>query len=305
MIADSFDLRPTRRDLFRGAALTAGGLCLRYAAPAAANLEPFSFFIASDTHLGRRDSQAPEHQWRQALDEMQSRPGDFILHLGDIVDQGRVAQYAIFQDSLATAGKPCYAIPGNHDELPAFRQYVRQEVDTAIDHRGVRLLLLNNARRDSHLGFLEADQLRWLAVQLEEAAARRFKVIIACHVPLHSNRHPDRGWHVKPEAGQGECYQLLDRHTGSVIALFHGHFHNGLRGWQDRGRLVEVLFPSTCYNQDRSLAQAIQAGQASGFFVPELRPGYVQVTLGRGQLAMRYKPLGAPLHGEHLVSWES
>jgi 3',5'-cyclic AMP phosphodiesterase CpdA len=296
-------MHATRRSFLGTTALATGEFCLRHAAPTMANLEPFSFFIASDTHLGRKESQGPERQWLQALDEMRSLPGDFILHLGDIVDQGRVAQYPIFQASLATWGKPCYAIPGNHDEIPAFRQHVRQEVDTAIDHRGVRILLLNNARRDSHLGFLDPEQLRWLATQLAEAAARRWKVIIACHVPLHSNQHPDRGWHVKPEAGQRECYELLDRHAGLVIALFHGHFHNGIRGWQDRGQLVEVLCPSTCYNQDRSLASALQAGQVSGFFVPELRPGFVQVTLGQGRLVMRYKPLGAPLHGEYLASW--
>src|SRR5690606_26325921 len=101
-------------------------------------------------------------------------------------------------------------------------------------------------------------------------------------------RHPDRGWYVKPKDGQTELYALLTRHRERVLALLHGHFHNGIRGWDDHAPLQEVVFPSALYNQDRRLAQQ----KAPGFYLPELRPGFVQVTLGPDGMMLRYHPLG-------------
>jgi hypothetical protein len=67
--------------------------------------------------------------------------------------------------------------------------------------------------------------------------------------------------------------------------------------------MVEVLVPSVCYNQSRKLEQAIAEKKAGGFFVEELRPGYVLATLGNGRLTLRYKPLGAAPHGEYQADW--
>ncbi len=83
-------------------------------------------------------------------------------------------------------------------------------------------------------------------------------------------------------------YDIVSRHREQVLALFHGHFHNGLRGWDDRAPLLEICFPSALYNQDRRLEEQ----KAAGFNPSEFRPGYCLATIGEGKLTLQYKPVG-------------
>ncbi len=263
----------------------------------------FSFVIVSDTHLGRQDKTTSELQWRQAITEINATPGDFVLHLGDIVDSGRPSQYPIYIDSRKELKKPIYEVPGNHDPQDLFEKHIRTSIDIAFDHSGVRFLLLGNSHVDSHLGFISPPQLDWLTKECLVAEEKNLRIVLACHVPIHKNLSPDRGWYVKPEDGQTAFYQLLERYSQRFLVCFHGHFHNGIRGWRDHAQVVETLCPSICYNQNRNLAAAIKEQKASGFFVDELRPGYVLVTIGPEKLAMRYKPLGSTINGEYAATW--
>jgi hypothetical protein len=68
------------------------------------------------------------------------------------------------------------------------------------------------------------------------------------HVPVHDNRHPHRGWHIKAKGGQTEIYTLPARHRDRVLAPLHGHFHNGVRDWDDHASYHEIAFPSALYN---------------------------------------------------------
>lgn len=290
-----------RRSFLAGTAgLIALGSCKL---PAAEGLDEFSFVIVSDTHLGRQDSRAPERQWKAAIAEINEAPGDFALHLGDVVDQGREPQYPLYAELRKTLKKPIHEVPGNHDPVALFEKHIAAPIDRAFDHAGVRFVLFNNAHTDSHLGFITPEQIAWLDKQFAEAAEKKLKIVVGCHVPIHKNSPPDRAWYVKPEEGQTAFYELLDRHADRFLAVFHGHFHNGIRGWRDHKNVVEVLCPSICYNQNRSLELALKAGKTDGFFVEELRPGYVLVTLGQGKLTLRYKPLGAEQHGEYAAEW--
>src|SRR5437588_507209 len=107
---------------------------------------------------------------------------------------------------------------------------------------------------DTHLGRqdTEAAQKIWTKTAAERTAAavaRSLFLLLCAHVPVHTNLNPDRGWYVKPENGQTEFYQIIKKHESRVLALFHGHFHNGLRGWDDHALVHEVVFPSALYNQ--------------------------------------------------------
>ena len=156
-------------------------------------------------------------------------------------------------------------------------------------------MLNNNSRTDSHDGFLNTEQLTWIESQLADAAKRDLLTIVCMHVPAHANKHPDRGWHVKPEHGQRELYAKLARHSSRVLALFHGHFHNGLRGWDgpvpagEEARPVhEICFPSALYNQDRKLMEQ----KAPGYNLSEFRPSYCVVTLGHGKMQVQLRVVG-------------
>ena len=247
-----------------------------------------SFAVVSDTHLGYRDKTSAARQWETTAAELANSPAEFILHLGDVVDGGREAQYPIYLKTREQIRQPIHEIPGNHDPAKLFEKYLRKPIDSAVDHHWLRFLLLNNSRTDSHDGFLSKPQLDWIEARCE-SSERDGKFLAVClHVPVHSNRHPDRGWYVKPADGQREFYEILDKHKSRILCLMHGHFHNGLRGWDDRSPVHEICFPSALYNRDRKLEQQ----SAPGYNLPEFRPGYTLVTLSGRMMTLEYRPVG-------------
>jgi len=254
----------------------------------AAALDELSFIVISDTHLGYGDSHGAAHQWTKTADEITRAPGDVVLHLGDVVDGGREAQYPVYLETRKRIGKTVHEIPGNHDEPAAFEKHLRRPIDTAIEHKWLRFLLLGNARRDSHDGFLTGEQLDWLADQLGQTERKGQYAMLCMHVPAHDNKHPDVGWHIKPEHGQTKLDELLKRRGERVLALLHGHFHAGLRGWDDRKTIHEIVFPSALYNKDRGLTRQ----KAPGYNLSEFRPGYTLAAIKKGMLTLRYKPVG-------------
>ena len=259
-------------------------------AAAQAFASPWEFAVVSDTHLGRKDQPTAAQHWATAAKALAQSSARFVLHLGDLVDRGRRDQYPLYRTIRDRIGKPVWEVPGNHDPLPLFTRYVRNQVDLSVELGPLQLLLVNNSRTDSHQGFLSSQQLAWIQQQCEQAARRRRFLILAMHVPVHTNLHPDRGWYVHPGQGQRRLYRLVRRYQDRILALFHGHFHCGLRGWSDHAPVHEVVFPSLLYNRDRRLKQQ----GAPGYNPAEFRPGYVLVRLHRAQMVLRYVPLGQP-----------
>jgi predicted MPP superfamily phosphohydrolase len=283
-------MNSTRRRFLRDVVSTSAAVAvLRPAALQSATLAPLSFVIVTDTHLGKNDSDAPERLWAKTAAEVQAAPGAFVLHLGDIVDGKREPQYARYLEVRKTITKPVHEIPGNHDNPEDFQKHIRTEIDTFFDHEWLRVVLMNNSHTDSHEGFFTNEQIAWLARTCDEAAAKNLRLLICTHVPVHTNAHPDRGWYVKPANGQTTFYETMEQHESSVTGLFHGHFHNGLRGWDDHKPVHEVLFPSALYNQDRKLEEQ----KAPGYNPREFRPGYTRVTIENGMMTLRYCVTGA------------
>lgn len=250
--------------------------------------KPLSFLVVSDTHLGYQGKDSAAGQWKKTAAELATVPGDLILHLGDVVDGGQEPQYAVYKAIRDTIGKPVHEIPGNHDPQELFEKHFRKPIDIAVDHGWVRFLLLGNARFGDHDGYLSVDQVAWVDRQCTEAGNQDRFVILCMHVPAHDNRHPDRGWFIKPESGQKQLYEIVTRHADRILALFHGHFHNGIRGWSDHAPVQEILFPSALYNQDRRLEEQ----KAPGYNLADFRPGYTKVTIEDGQMKLKFQVVG-------------
>ena len=106
--------RMNRRQVLASGGAGAAVFCWSFHLPAAEDVKPLSFIIVSDTHLGRKDNKAAERNWRKAIDEINKQPGEFLLHLGDVVDSGREAQYPIYAQTRKLLKKPIHEIPGNH-----------------------------------------------------------------------------------------------------------------------------------------------------------------------------------------------
>jgi predicted phosphodiesterase len=251
-------------------------------------LGEMSFVVVTDTHLGYKDEDKAAKLWTRTAAEIEAAPGAFVLHLGDVVDGGREEQYPVYLEARKVIKKPIHEIPGNHDPHEKFERHIRKPVDMVFDHEWLRVILLGNAHPDSHEGFLTAEQNAWIDARCEDAAKRDMFVLIAMHVPVHTNAHPDRGWFVKPASGQTEFYAVMKKHADRIVALFHGHFHNGLRGWDDHAAVHEVVFPSALYNQDRQL----EAKGAAGYNPAEFRPGYTLVRIRDGAMELEYRVTG-------------
>lgn len=245
---------------------------------------PLSFLVVSDTHLGYQRQESAAHQWKKTAAELAKASGDLILHLGDVVDGGQEPQYAVYKAIRDTIGKPVHEIPGNHDPHELFEKHIRNPVDAVVDHHWLRFLLLNNARFGDHDGYLSDDQVAWIDRHCTEAGKQDRFVILCMHVPAHDNKHPDRGWFIHPRNGQKPLYEVVSRHANRILALFHGHFHNGIRGWSDHAPVQEILFPSALYNQDRRLEEQ----KAPGYNLTEFRPGFTKVTIADGRLKLKF-----------------
>ena len=193
-----------RRQMLAASAAGSAAMCWSCRLPAAQGVAPLSFVIVSDTHLGRRDNESAERNWRKAIDEINKQPGELILHLGDVVDSGRKAQYPVYAESRKLLNKPIHETPGNHDPTDLFNRHVVERTDRSVDYGGIRFVLFDNAHRDSHDGFITPEQNQWVARQCDEARQENLKVVICCHVPIHTNKPPDRAWYVKPGNGQTE-----------------------------------------------------------------------------------------------------
>ena len=281
----------TRRSFLSSLVAGAGSLVIRPRCLQAGgrDLRPLSFLVVADTHLGYRDQEHAAAGWAKTALELGQAQGDLVVHLGDLVDGGREPQYPVYLATRKTIGKPVHEIPGNHDPAVLFAKYIRDSIDTVVDHQWLRFLLLNNSRPGLHNGFLTDQQLDWIDRQCQRSAGEDMFVALCMHVPAHKNLHPDRGWYVKPADGQTKLYEILSRHQDRVLALMHGHFHNGIRGWNDHPTVHEICFPSALYNLDRKLEEQ----NAPGYNPPEFRAGFTQVTIEDGAMNLTYKPLGA------------
>ena len=274
-----------------GGALLAAA-CGRAAAAEQAGKPLVTFAVVSDSHLGK-GGDGPARVLAQVVDEINASPAEFTLFLGDLVDTGakNEAQYPKWLEIAKGIKRPFYPIPGNHDPVEFFKKYVRAEADYAFDHKGLRFVLFNDSEPSTHDGVVTPEQLKWLAAQVGDAAAKRSRVFFCAHVAAHPNRHPDVGWWVRK--GEKELEALLLARGGSpILAFLSGHFHCGLRGWSDRGGVHEIVFPALAWNGDRKLETA------PGFSVEESRKGYAFVEVHAKELRVRYKPVGAPARSE-------
>jgi len=282
--------RHDRRRFVKAVSAGVGGLILWPACLRAGSRqrEAVRFIVISDTHVGYHGQDRAAGLWEKTAAEIADAEGDVVIHLGDIVDGKREDQYPIYLAARRRIGKPVHEVPGNHDPAELFRKHVREKVDTVVDHRWLRFVLVNNTRTDSHDGFLSDEQIEWIDRQCRDAAGRDLLVTLCMHVPVHKNLHPDRGWYVKPEDGQTKLYETIRKHRDRVLALLHGHFHNGIRGWDDHPPVHEICFPSALYNLNRRLEEQ----GAPGYNPLEFRPGYTLVRVAGTTMQLRYKPLG-------------
>lgn len=253
----------------------------------AADMKPeFTFALVSDNHLGRRGDRESSHL-KLAVEEINKSNASFTLFCGDLVNQGsdpkHEQRYPEWLKLAAGLNKPYYAIPGNHDPDAMYTKYIRKDLEFAFEFERFRFVCFRDSRISSHLGFVTREQIEWIQKQIDKATEKKQQVVLVSHIIYHRNLHPDVGWWIRN--GEREFGEMLKANQKSLCAFFAGHFHCGLRGWNDSFGIHEVVLPSTSWNRDRGLQKA------PGYALDEFRIGYVLADVYNDRMVLKYKPL--------------
>lgn len=248
-----------------------------YVGPESNALDTSSILMAND-RLARTRDRVNELSDVEAI--------DLALVAGDLVHDfpfDDVASYVTGPDADRTAvalvrdlyegfSMPVHLALGNHDyEQPRisrettheiFREVLGVEPYYAVDHRGVRFIVLNSQlgatwdptspAYDESLGSLGAEQLTWLEDQLEDAIP---SVLVVHHHPLSFARDE------VPGSPASDLFALTAAYSDVVRIVISGHLHRWLDHGDDYGAR-QVTIGSTRYDEDAFLV--FQADETTG-----------------------------------------
>lgn len=248
-----------------------------YVGPESNALDTSSILMANDRLARVRDR----------LNELSMvQPIDLTLVAGDLVhdfpfedvdsyvtgpDADRTA-VAIARDLYAGFSMPVHVALGNHDyEQPRlsretthaiFRAVLGIEPYYAIDHRGLRFLVLNSQLGetwnpespvyDEGLGSLGAAQLAWVEEQLADATPA---ILIVHHHPWSFARDE------VPGAAHPDLFSISEAYPDTIRMIVSGHLHRWIDHDDTYGAL-QITLGSTRYDEDAFLL--FQADESTG-----------------------------------------
>ncbi|AUZ86454.1 phosphodiesterase [Arthrobacter agilis] len=216
----------------------------------------------SDTHLVAGDGPLygavdSEQRLREVFDDLEAsgaRP-QAIVFTGDLADKGEPEAYsklrALVDPAAARLGARVIWAMGNHDDRAAFRAGLLDErssvrADAPVDAvhfvDGLRIITMDSTVPGHHHGEFTAEQLRWLAGELEVPAPHG--TILALH-------HPP----VPSVQDLAVLVELRDQRSlagvvrgSDVRTILAGHLHYSTTA-MFAGVPVSVA-SATCYTQD-------------------------------------------------------
>lgn len=209
------------------------------------------FIHLTDTHIGPAAGfelygKRPFPILRKAIGEINALDFqiDFVLHTGDITDDGSAAAYELYREAIDELRYPIHHVAGNHDNGELLQSIVMDidqpvtRLDYAFDAGGVRFVVLDSRGPDDPCGLIEPAQLDWLRAQCMPAGP---PMVIAVHhalVPL------DTPWLDAPPPDWGgnrhmftdnaaEVRAALAPARDRIRAVLSGHVHGSFEVMRD------------------------------------------------------------------------
>ncbi|MBL8672614.1 MAG: phosphodiesterase [Alphaproteobacteria bacterium] len=190
----------------------------------------------TDTHLrapgergfhGRVDTAARLAQAVDYLNALAPAP-DLVVLTGDLVDNGRPAEYDHLAAVLRPLKAPFLLIPGNHDLRDplraAFPDIARRApggfVHYAVDELPVRIVALDSTEEGRVGGILCAERLAWIEATL--AASKKPTVMLMHHPPYDYGVLPNEK--MSCAKGADALGAIVAKHW-QVEAILSGHLH--------------------------------------------------------------------------------
>ncbi len=218
---------------------------------------PIYFVHISDTHI-HPDKDFEVHDrvpYRNAeslvdtLRGLSTRP-DFIVHTGDVTNDGQPEAYALATQLLDTLGVPVYYAVGNHDDPDQFKELPMGDRTAVAEHfvsytfdiEDERFIMLQSQGPREEIGGsgrLSAGQLDFLREQIESASGRISIFLHHCPLHLDCDWHDDR---IDLLNGD-ELHEALVPFADRVRGVFFGHIHRGVQIVKDGIHYASVGSP--------------------------------------------------------------
>lgn len=205
----------------------------------------------------RVDSAAALERTVRRINELPVPPA-LVVATGDLVNDGRPAQYDRFEELVAELTMPLLPLPGNHDDRGELRARFPDVLpsggpDDPIDHvvelGPLLLVLLDTQVPGSVAGAVTADQIAWLDGVLSDAPDRP-TIVFQHHPPFATGI----GFMDREAFTGGDSYEAMLAGHPQVQLVSCGHLHRAIV--HRFAATVACTWPSTCVAIDLGLGDA-------------------------------------------------
>jgi predicted phosphodiesterase len=196
------------------------------------------FGTVNDVHFGERECgrigesplgpivrTPPGHEpyWatmnQAAVLELAAASLDAVIVKGDLTNDGRAEDFERFRACYGTFGDRLHVIRGNHDAATGRSDYAG---DAIVDLPGVRLVLVDTARTGRAGGWLDGDQLEFIADATE---GDRPALVFGHHHPYLGARRPDQHEYFGIQPGPSAALVDVIARCPAIRGYFAGHTH--------------------------------------------------------------------------------
>ena len=216
-------------------------------------------------------------------------PPDLVAVTGDLVEAGKLDEYALVKSALDGLARPYVVIPGNHDDVPNLRKAFNDHayldaaspfVQYEINDYALRVVALDTTIPQHDEGKLCAERLDWFARTLSRHPTRP-TVVLMHHPPFMTGIRgmDDLGL----REGKKEFADIVARHP-NIQRILCGHIHRGISGRV--GQTPVSVCPGTAHQIELNLTQR---GALAYIFEP---PGYLLHWLGPDGLVTHQAVVG-------------
>lgn len=171
----------------------------------------FSVFLFSDTHLYYREL-------RQAIAKInyQKQNADFVIHCGDISNEGLFKEYEFTWDVMDKLQIPYLTVIGNHDLVANGREVYKKmfgKENYSFIYKNCKFVFFDDNIWENTV---KEPDFEWLNNELQDETDSFTHTFVICHVP-----YGDEMFY----ASQKYVFRKIIT-ASNVNLMIHGHWHN-------------------------------------------------------------------------------